>query len=105
MANYNLERDYPRWNRTWTEKLSDVDNQLVDFFRNVGDNTEDAFEGATRKISNWFDSLDLDRDTRSEWEKIRADQKLMRAQIENRVTHLVEDGKIKIARQMRGDQI
>jgi hypothetical protein len=103
MANPFPETEYPRWSKTWKERLSEVDDQIVDYLRNAKEGTEDAVENITRKIDRWFDSQTLDTETRAEFDKLRADQKLLRAQIENRITHLVEDGKIKVARQMRGE--
>lgn len=92
---------YPRWNRTWQEKLSEVDDRIVDYFRDAGEWTENTAADLKDRISSWFDKQNLEPETRAEWEKAKSDAKLFAAQVDNRVTHLVQDGKIKVNRAMK----
>ena len=102
--NFQPEEQYPRWNRTWQEKLSEVDDRIVDFFREAGEWTEDTAQDVKQHISSWFDKQNLEPETRAEWEKAKSDAKLFGAQVENRITHLVQDGKIKLHRAFKDEQ-
>jgi hypothetical protein len=41
-----------------------------------------------------LDKTDMDEKARANWDKAKADSKLLGAKIENRVQHLIADGKI-----------
>jgi hypothetical protein len=85
------------WQETWKQKLSGVDDQIVEFFRHAGETGHDLGEKAKAKVQDWLDHTDMDEKARANWEKAKSDGKLFGTQVENRITHLVENGKIKWA--------
>jgi hypothetical protein len=97
----NYERDYPNWSRNWKDRLSEVDDELIDYFNRAGETIGDALEGATERVKAWWDRQHLEPEARAEYTKAKADAKLWKEKIENRITHLVQDGKIRYARAAR----
>jgi hypothetical protein len=95
--------DNADWQRTWDRHVQEVDNKLVEFFRNAGDKAQDMRTQAKAHIQDWFDHTDMDEKARANWEKAKSDTKLFGAQVENRITHLVQDGKIKWAEWTKKD--
>ena len=82
------------WDKVWLEKLSKVDDVIIEFFKDTGDKVEDAFTQVKEKVQSWFDKEDLDDDARAEFEQAKTDQTVFHAQVENRVKELADEGKI-----------
>jgi hypothetical protein len=89
--------EHAEWDETWKAKLSQVDDKIVEFFHQAGDKAEDLGEAAKEKIKDWLDHTDMDEKARANWEKAKADGKVFSAQVQQRLTHLAENGKIKWA--------
>ena len=85
------------WQETWKQKLGEVDDNIVEFFKNAGETGHDLGEKAKARVQEMLDKTDMDEKARANWEKAKSDGKLFGAQVENRITHLVENGKIKWA--------
>lgn len=100
----NLQNtQYPGWTKAWQEKLSEVDEQLVDFYDGKREQTAQALAECREQIQFWFDNQNLEPLARAEWEKVKADTRLLGAEIENRIIHLVQDGRIRLLRRVGQD--
>lgn len=82
------------WQETWNKNVDQIDDKLVELYQNASENLEGIAENAKAKIHDLLDKTDMDEKARAAWDKAKADGKLLGAQIENRVQHLVADGKI-----------
>ncbi len=82
------------WQETWKKNLSQVDDKLIEFFKDAGEKAGDISEQAKAKIQEMLDKTDMDEKARANWDKAKADSKLIGAKIENRIEHLIADGKI-----------
>lgn len=100
----NPDNQYPQWERSWTENLSEVDDQIVDWFRTAREKTAAGMSELGDRIKYLFDKKEFDPVTRGEYEKVKGDGKLWAAKVENRVNHLVQDGKIAWARMTGQDK-
>jgi hypothetical protein len=89
--------EHAEWDETWQSKLSQVDDKLVEFFHDAGEKAGDLAEQAKDKVQDWFDHTDMDEKARANWEKAKSDGKVFSSQVNQRITHLVENGKIKWA--------
>jgi ElaB/YqjD/DUF883 family membrane-anchored ribosome-binding protein len=82
------------WRETWKKNLHLVDDKLIEFFKDAGEKAGDVAEQAKAKVHEMLDKTDMDEKARANWDKAKADSKLVGAQIENRIAHLIADGKI-----------
>jgi hypothetical protein len=82
------------WQETWKKNLSQVDDKLIELFKDAGEKAGDLTEHAKAKVHEMLDKIDMDEKARANWDKAKADSKLIGAKIENRIAHLVADGKI-----------
>lgn len=82
------------WQETWKKNLSQVDDNLIEFFKDAGEKAGDLAEQAKAKIQELLDKTDMDEKARANWDKAKADGKLLSAKVENRIAHLIADGKI-----------
>jgi hypothetical protein len=97
----NTEQD---WQETWNRNVSQIDDKLVELYRNASEKAADMTDQAKAKIQEMLDKTDMDEKARANWDKAKADGKLLGAKIENRVQHLVADGKIAWAKFSKKDE-
>jgi hypothetical protein len=93
-ANTNPTGDNHDWQETWNKNVSQIDDKLVELYHNASEKTAELAESAKAKIQEMLDKTDMDEKARANWDKAKADSKLLGAKIENRVQHLIADGKI-----------
>jgi hypothetical protein len=86
------------WQETWKKNLHLVDDKLIEIYKGASEKAGDVTEHAKAKIHEMLDKTDMDEKARANWDKAKADGKLLGAQIENRVAHLIADGKIALAK-------
>lgn len=98
------DSEFSQWDRTWQEHEPEVDNQIVEWFQTARDKTAEGMQELADKIKFFFDKKELDPVTKAEYEKSKSDAKLWGAKVENRVNHLVQDGKIAWARMTGQDK-
>ena len=82
------------WREAWKQNLSQVDDKLVELFKDAGEKAGDLTEHAKVKVKELLDKTDMDEKTRANWEKAKLEGKELGAQIEDRLAHLVASGKI-----------
>jgi len=82
------------WQETWNKNVSQIDDKLIELYKNASDKASDIAENAKAKVQEMLDKTDMDEKARANWDKAKADSKLFGAQVENRVQHLIADGKI-----------
>lgn len=82
------------WQETWNRNVSQIDDKLIDLYKEASERAGDMSEQARLKIQEMLDKTDMDEKARANWDKAKADSKLLGAKIENRVQHLIADGKI-----------
>lgn len=97
------DSDKHDWQETWKHNLSQVDDKLIEFYKDASEKAGDLAEDAKAKIHELLDKTDMDEKARANWDKAKADSKLLGAQIENRVQHLIADGKITWAKLTKQD--
>jgi hypothetical protein len=91
---------YPEWMKAWNAKAAEIDEQLISYAQGTTEQTAEAMDAIGVKLHGWWDRQQLDAVTRGEYEKVKADAALYKAQVENRVAHLVQDGKISWAKKV-----
>lgn len=99
---------YPEWMKAWNAKAAEVDQQIINFFQENTAQAGAAFEEFGNLLQDsvqaWWDKQHMDDITRAEYEKAKADAKLFRAQLENRIEHLIQNGKITAAKLSRRNE-
>lgn len=93
-----MGQDAPGWQEVWKKNLSQIDDKLVELYKDAGEAAGDVTERIKESVQHMLDKTDMDEKARANWEKAKADSKLLGAQIENRVAHLIADGKISWAK-------
>ena len=89
---------YPEWMKAWNAKTAEIDEQLISYCSATTEQTSEAMDNIGLQLQGWWDKQHLDDITKAEYEKAKADSVLFKAQVENRIAHLVQDGKIIIAK-------
>ena len=82
------------WQETWKKNLHLVDEKLIELYKGASEKAGEVTEHTKSKIKEMLDKTDMDERARASWDKAKADSKLLGAKIENRVQHLVADGRI-----------
>jgi hypothetical protein len=85
---------YPEWMKAWNAKGAEIDQQIIDFCATNAEQTSDSLDLIGAKLQSWWDKQHLDEIVSAEWQKVRADAVLYRAQVNNRLQHLIADKKI-----------
>jgi len=91
------------WQDAWNKNISQIDDVLIDLYKHASEKVGDLAEHASTKVQEMLDKTDMDEKARANWDKAKADGKLLGAQIENRVQHLMADGKITWAKLTKKD--
>lgn len=104
MSEANQDSNYPAWMNAWNEKASEIDDQIIDFFKDLPEHTSEAWEQATEKLHAWWEKQTLDDVAKAEYAKVKADAKLFKAKLENRVEHLIQEGRIAKAKKENDEQ-
>jgi hypothetical protein len=82
-------RDYPRWEKAWQSKLSDVDNQITEYYSREGkESASGDTSGLQRHIQDWFDKQALDDEARTEFNASRGDGVHWSNRVEQRLSAL-----------------
>lgn len=84
------------WEDAWKDKLQEIDRQIMDFAKDADKQSAEMLDNLGEKISDWFESQPMSERAKAEWKKARADGKVVRAKVEQRLTHLIEDGRVKM---------
>jgi hypothetical protein len=92
--NVTPEGQHPKWEKVWLEKLSKVDDVIIEFFHETGDKVGDAFTEVKKRVRSMFEHHEVDSATRAEFEKVKSDTKLFDAKVETRIADLHQEGKI-----------
>jgi hypothetical protein len=82
------------WLETWKKNLAQIDDKLVELYKETSEKTGDLLEHAKAKVQELLDKTDMDEKARARWDKAKADGKLVGDQLEKRVKHLIADGRI-----------
>lgn len=93
----NKENIYPAWMNAWNAKAAEIDEEIIDFFRDLPENTSEALENVSEKISAWWDKQTIDDKARAEFAEFKADAKALKEKVGKRVAQLVEEGRLKLA--------
>lgn len=98
--NETIQQDerYPEWMKAWNAKAAEIDEQIISYFTENTEQTSEAVDNIGMQLQGWWDKQTLDDVTRAEYLNAKSDAKLFTAKVENRITHLVQDGKIKWAK-------
>jgi len=101
--NEYIEQDdrYPEWMKAWNARAAEMDQQIIDYFQDTTNQTGEALDNITYQLQDWWDTQKLDPTAKAEYEKAKSDAKLFKAKVENRLVHLVQDGKIAWAKATR----
>lgn len=98
-ANDNHAHDtYGNWLDVWNDRAEEIDGQIVSWWSDTWHTTSESMDVIQDKLASWWDAQTLPEKADAEWKKARADKKVLQARIEQRITHLVQDGKVKLAK-------
>ncbi len=87
------ESKMPEWWDKIKDKTSELDDDIVEFFKKTGAKTEDVFDNVKDKVKGW---LDRDGDGHYlEYDEAGEKEKAFRAAVQQRVDALLALGKIK----------
>jgi hypothetical protein len=86
------------WQETWKKNLHLVDDKLIEIYKGASEKAGDFSEHAKAKIHEMLDKTDMDEKARANWDKAKAEGKVIGAKIEGRIAHLIENGKISWAK-------
>jgi DNA-binding TFAR19-related protein (PDSD5 family) len=99
----NKPEEGQHWHETWTKNLSQVDDKLIELYKEASEKAEDAAEHAKAKVQEMLDKTDMDEKARANWEKAKVEGKELGAKIESRVAQLIADGKIALSKMTKKD--
>ena len=99
-SNYdnNTGDAYDNWLAAWNDRVEEIDSNIASWWNESWESTSESIDVLHDKLSAWWDQQTLPEQASAEWKKAKADKKVLEARIEQRVTHLVEDGKVKLAK-------
>ena len=101
----NSDLDTEGWEYAWQERQPEIDNKIVAFMEDAREQSVDTLNKLGNELGDWFESQQLPEKANAEWMKVRADGKVLQARIEQRIAHLVADGRLRVAqwkREQRG---
>lgn len=85
---------YPEWMKAWNARAAEIDQQIIDFFSDKTEQSIETLDELTNNISRWVEKQHMDEAAKAEFAKVKLDAKLFQAQVENRIGHLIQDGKL-----------
>ncbi len=87
------ENKTPEWWDKIKDKTSELDDDIVAFFKDAGKKSEDVFDNVKDKVKSW---LDRDGDGHYlEYDEAGEKEKAFRAAVQQRIDALMALGKIK----------
>jgi hypothetical protein len=96
--NQNQNENYPAWMNEWNAKASEIDDQIIDFFKDLPEHTSEAWDSATERLQAWWDKQTIDDKAREEFAELKANTAKLTEKIQTRVKELVDEGRLKLAR-------
>jgi len=93
-----LESKYPRLMRAWEDSLTEIDREIEEVYRYTEDTPELAIDECKTRIEYLLECLPLDIQAHFELAGLRHDSFLLRAKVEQRISYLADQGRIRIPR-------
>jgi dsDNA-specific endonuclease/ATPase MutS2 len=81
----------------WNDYISQIDDRIADFFSQGKESFEEKYSELETNIRDWMNQQHLDDRAKAEWDKLKADSRLLKEKIRNRAEHLAAAGRIKLA--------
>jgi hypothetical protein len=101
----NQNENYPAWMNAWNARAAEIDDEIIEFFKDLPENTSEAWENVTQKLHAWWDKQTIDDKARAEFAEFKADAKAFKAKLDERVKHLIQEGRLKLAEKRKdGDE-
>lgn len=82
----------------WATYLTRIDGQIEQFAAQAGTEPIDNFEQLEQHLRAWLDNQELDDRDRAEWDRLKANSRMLQARIKQRYNELVKRGRIKAGR-------
>ncbi|MCB1217824.1 hypothetical protein KDL44_10540 [bacterium] len=99
---YSLDNGQESLESAWKNRVSEIDDYIKRFASEAGELSSELAEDFTEGVDNfserfqeWFDRQPMSDELRADWAKTKADGKVLKARLEQRLTYLVENGKLK----------
>jgi len=94
----NNDTDNDGWEYAWLQRQPEIDNRIVACLENARDQSAETLNRLESELGDWFESQQLSGQASAELKRIRANGKILQTRIEQRIAHLVADGKLKLTR-------
>lgn len=88
---------YPEWLKAWNAKVTEIDQQIIDFFQGKPVRTPEQLSELNTHMQGWWDRQDLDAITKAQYQEVLRDQ-AFRKQVEARVKFLEAERKFEVAK-------
>ncbi|MCB1221547.1 MAG: hypothetical protein H7A35_06980 [Planctomycetales bacterium] len=92
---YSIDNGQESLESAWKSRMAEIDGYITQFMHEADELSEEMIDDLSHNFSEWWEKQPMSDKVRAEWQKARADGKVVRARMEQRLTHLVEDGKLK----------
>ena len=84
------------WEATWSKYSHEIDRQITGFMDSGEEFTSQSLALLTIQIRDWLDSRQINGDAHIEWRRLRQDPDHLQMRIEQRIAHLVAEGRIRL---------
>ena len=92
---YSIDNGHEGFESAWKARMQEIDGYITQFMHEADELSSEMIDDLTENVGEWWEKQPMSDKARAEWAKMKADGKVLRARVEQRLTHLVEDGKLK----------
>lgn len=92
------ESRFPALTQVWQDKLAEIDDQIVGCCNHHPQSPDELVENTRQQLEAWFERLDLDAGTKAEYDRARAAGKFLPALLNDRISFLAAEGRIRFPR-------
>ncbi|MEZ5337199.1 MAG: hypothetical protein R3F46_02955 [bacterium] len=107
---YSIDNGQESLESAWKNRVAEIDDYIRRFASEAGELSGELAEDFTEGVDNfserfqeWFDRQPMSDELRADWARTKADGKVLKARLEQRLTYLVENGKLKWKELTDGD--
>ncbi len=84
------------WEETWRRYAEQIDERIVGYMEDSASFSPQTLAELSAQLRDWLDKPRLSGPEHEAWCLLRGDETRFRALIEQRIAHLVADGRIKL---------
>lgn len=92
---------FPAWREAWNAKAAEIDEHIISHFEDGADHTDEALNCIADKLHAWWDRQHMDEAARAEYERVKANADLFKVHLDERMKHLIAEGRLALGNQAR----